>query len=90
MQSGRDKTVTLDDGEGGVHESRRLQRDLDDVAPNLPVELPLQMLVPEAPRGLVIPYRVRVTAENLPEPVVIDDAFRIAVPDASGGVDAPS
>jgi hypothetical protein len=89
MQSGRDNTVTLDDGEGNVHESRRLQHDLDDVAPNLPVELPLQMLVPEAPRGLVIPYRVRVTAENLSDPVVIEDALRIAVPDASGGVDVP-
>jgi hypothetical protein len=85
MQSQRDPTVTLDDGEGHTHATRRLSRELDDVPPNLPAELALQLPVRMEPRGLAVPYRVRVRAQHVRDPVEVNGVFRVAPPDTSGG-----
>jgi hypothetical protein len=86
LQSGSDPDVTLDDGEQHSFDSRRLSRELDNVAPNVPVELPLALPVPIEPQGLAVPYRVRVSAEGLREPVEINAVFRVAPEDTSDGV----
>ena len=86
MQSRVLSDVTLDDGEGHTFRARRLPLDLDDVAPALPAELPLSLPVGIPDRGGVVPYRIRVTAERISEPVLVEGEFRVAPPDTSGGV----
>jgi hypothetical protein len=77
--------VTLDAGEG-PHEAWRLRRELDDVAVGLPAELPVTLAVPVPEQGLAVPYRIRVHAEYMLEPVDADGVFRVARLDRSGGV----
>jgi hypothetical protein len=86
VQSGLDADVTLYDGEGRTLEARRLSHQVQDVPVRVPLELPLSLPVTIAPQGLVIPYRILVTAEHLRESVDITDTFRIAPPDTSCGV----
>jgi hypothetical protein len=77
--------VKLDAGEGS-HDAWKLRRVLDDVAVALPAELPLALAVPIPDNGLAVPYRIRLQAEHMDEPVQADGAFRVARPDRSGGV----
>lgn len=77
--------VQLDAGEG-AHDTWRLRRDIPDVPLALPSELPLVLSVPIPDNGLAVPYRIRVQAEHMDDPVQIDASFRVAPPDTSGGV----
>jgi len=77
--------VQLDAGEG-PHASWKLARKLDDVASGLPAELPLTLAVPIPDQGVAVPYRIRVQAQYMLEPVETHGVFRVARPDRSGGV----